>query len=86
MSNETLEKSMGQEEQRATSSHQRPISSEIIFKRRLSETDKRYSAPLKRDSVGSIDYLSDGPGDSDDEESVQSEVRCGRWEVGGVGR
>lgn len=83
MSNETLDKSMGEEELR-TVSHQRPIISEIIFKRRSGEMDKRYSAPLKgnmRDSVGSIDYLSEGPVDSDDEESVQSEVRGVRCEV-----
>ena len=47
--------------------HQRPISTEVFLQRRKLERERRFSAPPGerkpiRDSVGSIDYLSEGPG------------------------
>lgn len=68
MSNENLDKTLDRSPS-SVSTHQRPLSSsEIMLKRQLSERDKRLSAPLGerkggiRDSVGSVEYLSDAPG------------------------
>ena len=67
MSNENIE--ANKHSVPVSQSHQRPISStEIILHRQHSDRERRYSAPpgerkLVRDSVGSIDYLSDGPGE-----------------------
>jgi hypothetical protein len=72
MSNEALNQmSSKNSSSSVSSSHQRPISStDIVLKRRLSDVGRRYSAPpverkgMVRDSVGSIDYLSEGQGES----------------------
>lgn len=55
-----------------------PSSTEVSVRRRDTDRRRRYSAPPSerrhtRDSVGSLDYLSESQVDSDDEESVQSE-------------
>ncbi|XP_064404349.1 rap guanine nucleotide exchange factor 6-like isoform X2 [Halichondria panicea] len=54
-----------------------PTSSEVIVRSRDRRRERRASAPPTdhriRDSVGSLDYLSESQVDSDDEESVQSE-------------
>ncbi len=68
MSNETLEKTIPLA---SIPNHRRPISStEIMLNRQLSsDKERRYSAPPGerkhniRDSVGSLDYLSEGPGE-----------------------
>lgn len=68
MSNEALDKSLEHSSSSMVVAHQRPISSNDIFKRQLSDRERRFSAPPTerkggmRDSVGSIDYLSEGPG------------------------
>ncbi len=70
ISNENLDKPL----EHSPISHQRPISStEIILQRALGERDpeRRYSAPPgegkpRRDSMGSMDYLLEGPGEEED--------------------
>lgn len=55
-----------------------PSTTEVTVRRRRSDRERRFSAPPSdkkiRDSVGSLDYLSESQVDSDDEESVQSET------------
>ena len=71
MSNEALnQSSLENSSSSVTGAHQRPISStDIVLKRRLSDVDRRYSAPpverkrMVRDSFGSTDYLSEGQGE-----------------------
>ena len=69
MSNENLDKSTSASSV-TVSNRNRPISStEILLSRQLSsDKERRYSAPPGerkniRDSVGSLDYLSEGPGE-----------------------
>lgn len=114
MSNDNLEVLERPSSASTSHGHKRPISStELGLAQQLSDRERRFSAPPGdrktsgsiRDSVGSIEYLSEGQGwkcserrereereggmeekhsdfllffctvDSDDEESVQSEVR-----------
>lgn len=102
MSNEALDQSLSLDNSSSSVSgaHQRPISStDIVLKRKLSDVERRYSAPpverkgMVRDSVGSIDYLSDAPGEwrgrrdgSDEgEEGAVGPIDCLSVNGGGMG-
>lgn len=100
VSTDSLDKAMEDPVIPTTSSVPAPSRSEVSVRRRRTDRERRYSAPPSerrntRDSVGSLDYLSESQGqlsvefgcclvtcyfcicltvDSDDEESVQSEV------------
>ena len=59
-SNDSLDKAM---EDPVRPLEEEPTSSEVVVSRRSRNRERRYSAPPIRDSVGSIDYLSESQGE-----------------------